>query len=86
MGFVLTHGPAPDEDVALEALHGAADRHDHRVDLHRNLACRSQDKNLQEEGRLWRLDVNNHLRLIKDGQVFGVCVKGGGGGVVRPLG
>lgn len=48
IGFVLTHGPPPDEDVALEALHGAAYGHDHRVDLHRYLTSRSQDKNLQE--------------------------------------
>lgn len=49
MGFVLTHGPAPDENVAFKALHGAAYGHDYRVDLHCYLTCRSQHKNLQEE-------------------------------------
>lgn len=50
MGFVLTHGSAPDENVALEALHGAADGHHHRVYLHRYLTSGSQDENLQDEG------------------------------------
>ena len=52
MGFVLTHRPAPDENVALEALHGTADGHHYGVDLHRDLTCRSQDKNLQEEEKV----------------------------------
>lgn len=65
MGFVLTHGPAPDENVAFKALHGAAYGHDYRVDLHRYLTCRSQHKNLQEEEKNWVIfDVSNHLHLI----------------------
>lgn len=48
MEFVLTHRPAPDEDMALEALHGTAYGHHYWVDLDRYLTCRSQDKNLQE--------------------------------------
>lgn len=48
MKLVLTHGPAPDEHVALQALHGTAYCHHHRVDLHCYLSCRSQNKNLQE--------------------------------------
>lgn len=49
MEFVLTHGPAPNEDMALEALHGTANGHDYWVDLHCYLTRRSQDKDLQDE-------------------------------------
>lgn len=61
MGFVLTHGPAPNENVAFKALHGAPNGHDYWMDLHRYFTRRSQDKNLQEEEEE---DVNNHLHLI----------------------
>lgn len=50
VGFVLTHRSAPDENVALETLHGAADGHHHPVDLHRDLPRGRQDEDLQEEG------------------------------------
>lgn len=49
MGFVLSHRPAPDENVAFEALHGATYGHDYRVDLHRYLTCGSKDKNLRDD-------------------------------------
>lgn len=73
--FVLTHRAAPDENMALEALHGAAYGHHYRVDLHRYLTCRSQDKNLQKKrGCLWRkLDVNNHSHLIGSRLRIGRC-------------
>lgn len=67
--FVLTNSPAPDEHMALQALHGTANRHDDRVDLHSDLPCRSQDKNLQGARRklgqlsLWRLKANSYLHL-----------------------
>lgn len=68
MGFVLTDRPSTDENMALEALHGTTYGHDHWVDLHSYLTCRSQNKNLQEEEKKGsfqkRLDVNNHLHLI----------------------
>lgn len=48
VGFVLAHRPAPDENMALQALHGTADGHDHWVDLHRYFPRGSQNKNLQE--------------------------------------
>lgn len=46
MLFVLTDRPASDEHVALQTLHGAAYRHDNRVDLHCYLSSRSQHENL----------------------------------------
>lgn len=45
--LVLADGSAPDEDVALQALHGAADGQQHRVDLNRNLPGRRQYQDLQ---------------------------------------
>lgn len=47
VGFILAHRPAPDENVTLQAFHGAAYGPHHRVDLHGDLTCRSQDKNLR---------------------------------------
>lgn len=37
--------------MTFQALHGTADRHDYRVDLHCDLTCRSQDKNLRDEDK-----------------------------------
>lgn len=48
VGFVLAHGPAPDKHVALQARHGTAHGHDHRVDLDGDLARRGEDKHLQQ--------------------------------------
>lgn len=74
MGFVLTHRPAPDENMALEALHGAAYGHHYRVDLHRYLTCRSQDKNLRKKG-LFVKKVRYQQPLTFDW--------GGGGGQIK---
>lgn len=71
VGFVLTHRPAANENMALQALHGTAYGHDHRVDLHRYLTCWSQHKNLQE-GKVSKMKKTKTLILdwekIKDEQ------------------
>lgn len=48
MVFVLTYRPTTNENVTFQALHGAADCHDYRVDLHCDLTRWSQDKNLRD--------------------------------------
>ena len=46
--LILADRRPPDEHVTLQPLHGAADRHQHRVDLDRDLPRRGQDQNLQD--------------------------------------
>lgn len=51
MVFVLTHRSTTNKNVTFQALHGTADCHDYRVDLHCDLTCWSQDKNLRDEDK-----------------------------------